>query len=235
MIKRTIAPIVLVFSFLSITFCSCDKVVDIAKDLLSSGDASAALKEALRVGADTSVTRGSAVDGYFANELIKILLPPEADPIISAIGLIPGGNALVNGVVLKLNRAAENAAPEAKTLLINAITGITIADAINIVNGGTDAATQYLRTATQDSINVLFKPFVENSLDEVGAQTAWTQLTGAYNSLPLVTPVNSDLAGYTTQKASDGLFTMIAQEEKKIREDPLHQVSEILRKVFGAE
>ncbi|MBL4585813.1 MAG: DUF4197 domain-containing protein [Flavobacteriales bacterium] len=237
MIKRSIFPILLVFSFLSTTFYSCDQIVDLVEDFLSEGDATEALKEALRVGTDTSVTSASALDGYFANELIKILLPPEANVIVGVIDQVPGiGPALIDEVVLKLNRAAEDAAPQAKNILWDAIIGITITDAIAIVNGSNTAATQYLQAATQDSINLLFRPHIENSLNQVGAQSAWNSLTSNYNTVaPLLgkPQVNTDLAGYTTNEASNGLFKLVAEEEKKIREDPVHRVTEILEKVFG--
>lgn len=233
MIKRAFVPVIAIFLLIGLSFSSCDVI----EEFLSQGDATEALKEALRVGADTSVTRGSAVDGYFANELIKILLPPEANVIITIIDQIPGvGPALIDEVVLKLNRAAEDAAPQAKTILLDAIVGITITDAIAIVNGADNAATQYLQAATQNSINTLFRPHIENSLNQVGAQAAWGTLTSNYNTVaPFIgqPQVNTDLAGYTTNEASTGLFKLIAEEEKKIREDPLHQVTAILAQVFG--
>jgi len=136
-----------------------------------------------------------------------------------------------------LNRAAEDAAPQALDILVNAITNITITDAIGIVNGENDAATKYLRTATQTEIAGLFHPHIETSLETVGAQTAWGTLTTNYNSVApfLGQPqVNTDLADYTTNKALDGLFILVAEEEGKIREDPAHRVSEILQQVFGA-
>lgn len=236
--KKAFVPFALILSLVGLsTLPSCDTVSGIVDSLLSDGDATEALKEALRVGSDTAVSNGSAVDGYFGNEAIKILLPPEANVIVDNISSIPGvGQPLVDQVVLKLNRAAENAAPQAKDILINAILNMTITDAINIVNGADDAATQYLRTNTQDSIKVLFLPHIENSLQTVGAQTAWGTLTSNYNTVApfLGQPtVNTDLADYTTNKALDGLFHLVAEEEGKIRQDPVHQVSEILQQVFG--
>ena len=205
--------------------------------MLSEGDATEGLKEALRVGTDTSITKGSALDGYFANQAIKILLPPEAQTIVTVINQVPGvGPALVDEVVLKLNRAAEDAAPEAKDILFNAILNITITDAINIVNGENDAATQFLKANTQTEIAVLFHPHIETSLETVGAQTAWETLTTNYNAVAPILgqpQVNTDLADYTTNKALDGLFHLVAEEEALIREDPLHRVSEILQQVFG--
>lgn len=232
--KKALFPIIVIFSFVGLSLTSCE----IIEDFLSSGDATEALKEALRVGSDTAVTNGSKLDGYFANQAIKILLPEEAQTIVTVINQVPGvGPALVDEVVLKLNRAAEDAAPQALDILVNAITNITITDAIGIVNGEKDAATQFLRSATQTEIAGLFHPHIESSLETVGAQTAWGTLTGNYNSVApfLGQPqVNTDLADYTTNKALDGLFHLVAEEEEKIREDPVHRVSEILQKVFGS-
>lgn len=235
--KKALVPFALIFSLIGLSLSSCDQIVDIVEDLLSEGDASAALKEALRVGSDTAVSKGSAVNGYFANQAIKILLPQEANIIVDVINQVPGvGPALVDEVVLKLNRAAENAAPQASGILLNAITNITIVDAINIVNGPNDAATQFLRGQTQDTIATLFHPHIVTSLETVGAQSAWGELTTNYNSVaPFIgqPQVNTDLADYTTNKALDGLFHLVAEEEGKIREDPVHRVSEILEQVFG--
>ncbi len=236
--KKAFVPFVLIFSLLGLsTLPSCDTISDIVDNLLSEGDASEALKEALRVGSDTAVSKGSALDGYFANQVIKILLPPEANVIVDVINQVPGvGPALVDEVVLKLNRAAEDAAPQASGILLNAITNITIVDAINIVNGPNDAATQFLRGQTQDTIATLFHPHIENSLQTVGAQSAWGTLTGNYNTVAPILgqpQVNTDLADYTTNKALDGLFHLVSEEEALIREDPVHRVSEILEQVFG--
>ena len=143
---------------------------------------------------------------------------------------------MVDEVVLKLNRAAEDAAPQARDILLNAILNITITDAINIVNGQDDAATQFLKANTQTEIAALFNPHIETSLETVGAQTAWGTLTSNYNTVApfLGQPeVNTDLADYTTNKALDGLFHLVAEEEALIREDPVHRVSEILEQVFG--
>ncbi|MGB0916094.1 MAG: DUF4197 domain-containing protein [Flavobacteriales bacterium] len=231
--KKVFLPFAFILTLLGTSLTSCD----VLEQLLSSGDATEALKEALRVGSDTAVSNGGSLDGYFANQAIKILLPSEATVIVDVINQVPGvGPALVDEVVLKLNRAAENAAPEAKDILLNAILNITITDAIGIVNGNDDAATMYLREATHSDIAALFQPHIENSLDQVGAQSAWGSLTSNYNTVAPILgqpQVNTDLADYTTNKALDGLFHLVAEEEGKIREDPVHRVSEILEQVFG--
>lgn len=218
---------------LTLALSSCDEILDYLQ--LSDAEVAQALKEALTVGTDTSVARGSAVNGYFGNQLIKILLPEEAQTIITAVSVIPGGQALVDNVILKLNRAAEDAAVNATPILVDAITGITITDAMGILQGNDDAATMYLRSSTQEQIITVFRPHIEESLESVGAQSAWSELTGLYNSIPFVTPVNTDLADHTTRKATDGLFVMVAEEETKIRNDVSHQVSDLLKRVFGSQ
>ncbi|MCB0754321.1 MAG: DUF4197 domain-containing protein [Flavobacteriales bacterium] len=235
--KKLFVPFALIFSLVGLSLSSCDQIVDIVEGLLTEGDATEGLKEALRVGSDTAVTKGSALNGYFANQAIKILLPQEANVIVDVINQVPGvGPALVDEVILKLNRAAEDAAPQAKDILLDAILNITITDAIAIVNGNNDAATVYLRNATQDNIAALFQPHIENSLQTVGAQSAWGTLTSNYNTVAPILgqpQVNTDLADYTTNKALDGLFHLVAEEEALIRQDPVHRVSEILEQVFG--
>jgi len=233
-IKRFSLPVAMVFTLgMSVTLSSCDQILDYLG--LNEIEVAQALKEALTVGTDTAVSRGSVVNGYFGNQLIKILLPPEAQPIISAVSVVPGGQSLVNEVVLRLNRAAEDAAVKATPIFVNAITGITITDAMGILNGDANAATMYLKGQTQQEIHAIFRPHIEQSLEDVGAQSAWTELTTLYNSIPFVSPVSTDLAGHTTVKATDGLFVMVAEEEAKIRENSSHQVSDLLRRVFGGE
>lgn len=220
---------------MTVSLSSCDEILDYLQ--LSDAEVAQALKEALTVGTDTSVSRGSALNGYFGNEIIKILLPPEAQPILSVINQVPGGQSLLNEVVLKVNRAAEQAAVQATPIFVNAITSITIADAMGILNGNDDAATLYLKGATQEEIITAFRPHIVSSLESVGAQSAWQTLTSNYNTVApfLGQPtVNTDLADHTTRKATDGLFVMVAEEEAKIRNDVSHRVSDLLQRVFGS-
>jgi hypothetical protein len=233
--RFSVAALFIAVFGLTISLSSCEEVLDYLQ--LSDAEVAQALKEALTVGTDTSVSRGSAVNGYFGNEIIKILLPPEAQPILSVINQVPGGQTLLNEVVLKVNRAAEQAAVEATPIFVDAITGITIADAVGILNGNDDAATLYLKGATQEQIITAFRPHIVSSLESVGAQTAWETLTSNYNTVApfLGQPVvNTDLADHTTRKATDGLFVMVAEEEAKIRTDVSHQVSDLLQRVFGS-
>ncbi len=233
--RFSVAALFIAVFGLTISLSSCEEVLDYLQ--LSDAEVAQALKEALTVGTDTSVSRGSAVNGYFGNEIIKILLPPEAQPILSVINQVPGGQTLLNEVVLKVNRAAEQAAVEATPIFVDAITGITIADAVGILNGNDDAATLYLKGATQEQIITAFRPHIVSSLESVGAQTAWETLTSNYNTIaPILGQplVNTDLADHTTRKATDGLFVMVAEEEAKIRTDVSHQVSDLLQRVFGS-
>ncbi|MCS6982186.1 MAG: DUF4197 domain-containing protein [Flavobacteriales bacterium] len=198
---------------------------------LTEEEVAAALREALKVGTDTAVARLHKTDGYFGDPLVKILLPPEAQTAVSVVeNLIPG---LPDQLVLKINRAAENAAIEAKPIFFEAITSLTIQDAFAILNGPQNAATQYLREKTSYQLFNAFQPKIQQSLESVGAQQLWTEFTTAYNSLPLVPPIPDNLASYSTQKALDGLFLYIEKQEAKIRTDASARVTDLLRRVFG--
>lgn len=220
-------------------FTSCE---DLPFNLpVSQSEVAAGLREALKVSSDTSVNKASKQDGYYANLAVRILLPPEVATAQSYINQIPGGlgTTLTNELMIKLNRAAEHAAEKATPILIDAITNITINDALSILNGSDSAATVYLKTSTFVSLKTAFQPDIENSLQAVGAQQAYSTLTSNYNTYVVPIPfinapsINTDLADYTTGKALDGLFHYIALEEEKIRKDPLHRVTDLLRRVFG--
>jgi hypothetical protein len=220
-------------SFSLITF-SCEGLGETG---LTDDEIVAGLKEALQVGTDTSVTKTNQTDGYYGDTRLRIPYPPEAENVINVVSGIsllgqPIGQTAVDGFVLKLNRAAENASDKAKPIFVNAITGMTIVDGINILNGSDDAATQYLRSNTYSDLKTAFKPDIETSLDQVGAQTAWNEIVTLYNTVSS-NPVNPDLADFATGKALDGLFVLIADEELKIRTDPIARVTDILEKVFG--
>lgn len=204
------------------------------------------LKEALKVGTDTAVNRLSAINGYYKDELVKILLPEEANVIVENISKIPGGKDMVDKVILSINRAAENASKEVAPIFKNSITSMTISDAVGILNGADNAATEYLRKTTYDQLFSLYQPKIKASTDKelvgnISTADAWNNLTGAWNkfansvvgNIGGYEPVNIDLDAYLTTKALDGLFIKIAEEEKQIRKDPVARVTEILRKVFG--
>lgn len=222
---------------------SCEKAIDILqKTGLTNEEITQGLKEALNIGTDTSVTVLSKTDGYYRDLAVKILLPEEAQVIYSSIDKIPGGNLLLENTILSINRAAEDAAPASKQILWNAVTGITISDGLAILNGGDTAATMYLKSKTFDSLEVLFEPKIKLSLSRqlvgsISAESAYTDLVNAYNTASLNGILwdqikTNSLSKHVTQKGLDGLFLKIADEEKKIRENPLHRISEILKKVF---
>lgn len=190
------------------------------------------IKEALIKGTGESVTVLSAIDGYFGNPEIRIPFPPEAKVVEQKLRSVGLGNQ-VDKVVLSINRAAENAANEAKPIFVAAITGMTITDAISIVKGENNAATQYLQRTTTPELKSKFHPVIRNSLDAVNATRYWTDLINTYNKIPLVQKMNPDLAAYVTDQAIAGLFVMIAREELKIRKDPVARTTELLKKVFG--
>lgn len=199
---------------------------------LTEQDAASGIKEALIKGTSEGVQVVSKLDGYFGNPEIKIPLPPEANAMAKRLRSMGMGKQ-VDQAVLSLNRAAEDAAKEAKPIFVAAITNMTITDAVNIVKGKDDAATQYLQKSTSPELNKKFQPIIKTSLDKVDATKYWTDLANIYNKIPFVTKINPNLTEYVTGKAIDGLFVMIAKEELKIRKDPVARTSEILRKVFG--
>lgn len=191
-----------------------------------------ALKQALEIGTSAGADRLSTKDGFFGNMAIKILFPTEAQKVESTLRSL-GLNSLADNVILSLNRAAEDAAKEAKPIFVNAIKQMTIADATNILLGNKDAATQYFKRVTTAQLMEKFSPVIANSLSKVGATKYWTDAATAYNKIPLVKPVTTDLTSYVTQKAIDGMFVQVAQEELKIRDNISARSTGLLQKVFG--
>lgn len=199
--------------------------------VLTNAEIIKGLKEALTIGSRNSAGNASKTDGYFLNPLIKIVFPPEAAKMESTLRNI-GLGTQVDQFVMALNRAAEDAAKKAAPVFVNAITNMTITDGLNILRGSNDAATQYLKNTTSEQLKNEFNPIIQSSIDAVQVTKYWSPLVSAYNNIPLVTPVNPNLQAYVTQKALDGLFTLVAQEELKIRRDPAARVTAILKKVF---
>ncbi|PWJ58895.1 uncharacterized protein DUF4197 [Dyadobacter jejuensis] len=190
------------------------------------------LKEALTVGVGNSSEKASKLDGYFKNELIKLAVPPEAQKVAETLTKM-GLGAEVDKFTLALNRAAEDAAKKSKPIFVKAVTSMTIKDAMGILKGQDDAATDYLRRSTNDELFKTFFPVVDSTLNLNKATEYYGEIVGTYNKLPFVKKVDPDLKAYATQKTIDGLYTLIAQEEKKIREDPAARVTGLLEKVFG--
>jgi hypothetical protein len=208
------------------------------KDKVTSGgkpstkEVASGLKEALTKGVSKGSDEVSKEDGFFKNPEIKIPFPPEVKQVESTLRNI-GMDEQVDKFVLSLNRAAEDAAKEAKPIFVSAIKQMTIEDAWSILKGEDDAATTYLNKTTSAQLKEKFKPIIKASLDKVNATKYYKELITAYNKVPLVKKVNPDLDTYATNKATDGLFVMIAKEEKNIRKNPGARTTDLLKKVFG--
>ncbi len=215
---------------------------------LTQTEISSGLKEALTVGVDSAVTRLAFDNGYLKDEAVKILLPPEAEVITSNLSRIPGGQNLVDNVIETINQAASDAAKEATPIFVNSIKQMTIQDAAGILTGEDDAATQYLKRTNYDALLALYQPKIQTSLDKklvgnISAQQSWDELTGQWNNvansivgqIANLTPVETDLSTYLTQRALDGLFLKIAETEKDIREDPTARVTDLLKRVFSRQ
>lgn len=190
------------------------------------------LKEALAIGTENAVKNGSQTDGYFANKLIKILMPEKIQKVADVLKMA-GYQKQVDDFVLSMNRAAEKAAPQAASYFKDAIKEMTFEDATKILNGGDTSATQYFKGKTQDKLYAAFKPIISSSMNEVGVTRSYKDMMGQYEAIPFVGKESVDLDHYVTNKSLDGLFTMIAQEEKKIRTDPAARVTDLLKTVFG--
>ena len=222
------------------TLNSCAELQDVVKNLpqsggvLSNADMASGLRQALDLGIDKQVSKLTQKDGFFKNELVKILLPDDLKKIDKGLRDIGLGNLADEGLKV-LNRAAEDAVKEATPIFINAIKDITFADAKNILLGNDDAATQYLTSKTQTALYNSFKPVINNSFSKVGADQIWTNLINKYNSIPFTSDVNPDLTDYVTQEALKGVYTMIAVEEKEIRNKVSSRTTDLLKKVFALQ
>lgn len=198
---------------------------------LTQEQASAGVKEALNKGIIKAVQFASEPDGYNLNDDIHIPTPPDLDLVKSTIGRLPGMTNLFGTLETQLNRAAEAAAPKAKSIFLNALANMSFTDALSLVTSGeTDAATQFLRRSTQSQLITAFHPDIEAAIDQVGAGRAYSTITNTYNKIPLQQPVTLSLADYTTQKAVNGLFILLANEEAKIRKNPAARTSDIRRR-----
>ncbi|MBS1915838.1 MAG: DUF4197 domain-containing protein [Bacteroidetes bacterium] len=202
---------------------------------LSNEDIVGGLKEALTLGAQKSAGKLSAVDGFFKDAAVKILLPPEAQKVEKTLRSVGMGN-LVDNAILSMNRAAEDAAKSAAPIFVNAVKNMSIQDALGILRGSDTSATSYLRKSTSPDLTRAFKPVIDSSLKKTDATKYWKTVFDTYNSLPTTfKKVDSDLSSYVTQRALSGVFFYVADEEKKIRKDPAAQATELLKKVFGGK
>ena len=233
---------------------SCAQLTQIAQTAgaqslpLSNTDIVNGLKDALLVGADSSVKRLSAVDGYLKDLEVKILLPPEAKSIMDNISRLPGGANLVDDVIVRINRAAEDAAKGAKPIFVNSVREMTFADGYQILRGSDNAATTYFKQKTSLQLGELYRPKIRESLNKnlvagISTQQSWNELTTNWNKLAGSTmgkiagfkTVNVKLEDYILQKALDGLFLKIEEREKDIRHNANARVTNILKRVFGSQ
>jgi hypothetical protein len=222
-----------------VMMAGCAELDQLAKSVQSSmpqtnslGKIIAGLKEALSIGTGNAVVDVSHVGGYFKNQAIKILLPQEIQQTGDMLRKF-GFGKVVNDFEHSMNTAAEQAAPKAKAIFLDAITQMTFDDARRILNGPDTAATDYLRTKTSVAIAGLFRPIITDSMNKVGVTRLYKQMVEPLKMLPIASPVPVDLDAYVTEKALSGLFVMVAEEEKKIRRDPTARVTDLLKDVFG--
>ncbi len=199
---------------------------------LTSEQASGGLKEALSQGISTSVASTGRPGGYFDNEAIKILMPPKLQPIekgLRAAGMGPK----IDEFVRSMNSAAEEAAPEAKAILLEALKQMSFSDAKGIVTGGKTAGTEYFKRTTTEQIQVAFRPIIEKAMAKTGVSEQFAALMGKAPTLPFMKTPSVDINQYVLDKSTDGLFVVMGQEETKIRTDPAAQVTPLLKTVFG--
>ncbi|MEO8403307.1 MAG: DUF4197 domain-containing protein [Chitinophagaceae bacterium] len=201
---------------------------------VSENEAGQGIKEALSKGVTNAVLNLNKTDGFFGSDIYKMLLPPDAKKVETTLRSA-GMGAQVDKAVLAINRGAEDAVAFAKPIFIDAIKEMTITDALNILKGGKDAATQYFKQKTTEKLIAAFMPSVKTSLDNVGATKYYGDIVTTYNKLPTTfKKVNPDLPSYVVGKAVDALFDQVAKEEANIRDNPLARTSDILKKVFGS-
>lgn len=239
------------FLVLAIFLGGCTELQRLAEQVdtgrpLTEQEVISGLRQALIIGSDSAASRLGALDGYYRDQLVRITLPPEAQVITGNLAMLPGGERLVEDVVLRINRAAEDAAREVAPVFARAIGSMTIQDGFTILRGEQDAATRYLRNATFDELVGLYQPRIGMAINKalvgnVSTAEAWDALTGEWNRLARsaagrianLQPVEVDLEHYLTTRALDGLFLKLAEEEGKIRTDPAARVTDLLRRVFG--
>ena len=267
-VRKFLVVLILLFSSL---FFSCDSILDMlglssnGSTLFTNTEAVEAMKSALNIGAKSSSDQLSQKDAYYGNDLLKIPLPPEVGKALDAIDNLKEiplvgdfvtelSSGLVEDVVLRVNRSAEQAAKEVIPIFSGAIKNMTVQDGIKIVTGEDDAATEYLKENTYSELMNLYQPKMnavlsQNLVGDISANKAWSTLTSKFNDVvtnnkvkvaaalankTLPDPIDTDLSKYVTRKALDGVFVKVAEEEGKIRENPFDYASNIVQKVFGA-
>jgi len=223
-----------------VTFLSCAEMQQIAAQIpqnptaISNLDISSGLKEALTNGIEKQVSKLTKTDGFFKNEAVKILLPTELKTVDTKLRAIGLGNLADEGLRI-LNRAAEDAVQEATPIFVNAVKQMSFNDAKSILMGNNMAATSYLEKTTSSDLYDKFNPVIQNSFSKVGADKVWSNIITKYNAIPFVTKINPNLIDYTTKEAMNGVFKMIAVEEKDIRTNLKARSSTVLQKVFALQ
>lgn len=233
MIKRIIVLAIV------LNFAGCAELQKVVNQLPSGGVLSQAqigsgLRQALDNGIQNQVSKLTTKDGFYRNQLVKILLPKELQAVDKGLRNIGLSNLADEGIKV-LNRAAEDAVKTATPIFVNAIKDITFADAKNILLGDQNAATSYLQTKTSESLYKSFSPVINSSFSKVGADKIWNNLISKYNSIPFVNKVNPNLTQYVTNQALKGVFTMIEIEEKGIREKVGLRNTSLLKQVFALQ
>lgn len=233
---RKIIVLILAVSF---TLSGCAELQQVASQLpnaggLSTAEIASGLREALDKGIDQQVTKLTKTDGFYKNQLVKILLPEELQKVDETLRKV-GLSSLADEGLKVMNRAAEDAVKEATPIFVSAVKNMTFTDAKNILLGTDNAATNYLERTTTSQLYAKFNPVIKSSFDKVGADKVWASIITKYNSLPLVDNVNPDLTDYVTNKALEGVFTMIAVEEKEIRNNINERTSSLLKRVFALQ
>ncbi|MCC9167185.1 DUF4197 domain-containing protein [Pontibacter harenae] len=199
---------------------------------VTQSEVASGLKQALEVGIKSGASKASQTDGFYKNSLIRIPFPEDVQRVENTLRQVGLGDQ-VDKFILTLNRGAEDAAKSAVPIFVNAIKQMTISDAWSILKGDKDAATNYLKRTTSQQLYAAFNPIMVTSLEKTNATKHYTDIVNQYNKIPLVQKVNPDLDDYATQKAIDGLFILVAQEEANIRENPVARTTELLRRVFS--
>jgi hypothetical protein len=227
-------------SLVAFSLFSCAEMQQVLDQLpkgtgvLSQAEIGNGLKEALNNGIAKQVSKLTATDGFFKNETVKILLPEELQTVDKKLRQI-GMSKLADEGLKVINRAAEDAVKEATPIFVDAVKQMSFNDAKNILMGNESSATTYLQNTTSTALYTKFNPVIKNSYTKVGADKVWKEIITKYNSIPLVKKVNPDLTDYTTKKAMEGVFKMIAVEEKDIRTNLASRSSDLLRKVFALQ
>ncbi|KAA6435594.1 DUF4197 domain-containing protein [Rufibacter glacialis] len=245
--KKLVSPAIVLGSFLFVSLTSCttaqieQALGTVAQQTGQTGqtgtltqtEVAAGLKQALSQGVTKGASQASQTDGFYKNSLIRIPFPPDVQRVETTLRSLGLGSE-VDKFILTLNRGAEDAAKSAAPIFLGAIKQLTFNDVWNILRGEKDAATQFLKRTTTSQLTAAFSPIMRQSLDKVNATRYYTELVNRYNKIPLVKKADPNLESYATQRAIDGLFTLVAQEEANIRENPIARTTELLKRVFGA-